>query len=138
MMRPRQRANRAESNLLAIGVRRTVLMQTSALQFALIGLVALVLVMNCRTSMTHVSVDGAAAVRVPALRHHSPGKHRVRGRSAVGFDRGSSLALADQASELQAKYDKAPASSCDGRSQGSRCGGCGGTRLARRGAGTAE
>jgi hypothetical protein len=68
----------------------------------LVGWVTWFSVMSCRTRMAHVAVDGAAAVRAPALRRHSPGRHRVRGRSAGGSDRGNSPVLADLASEPRA------------------------------------
>jgi hypothetical protein len=74
-----------------------------------VGWVTSLVVMSCRTRMAHVVVDGAAAVRAPALCRHNPGRHRVHGRSVDGCDHGSSPALADLGLVLRAKHGIAPA-----------------------------
>ena len=128
MMCRAQWTSGAEGNLSVIGLRRTMLMRTSASQLALIDWVTLLLVMSCRTRTAPAAVDGAAAARAPASRRHSPDRHRVRGQSAGGCARGSSPPAVALASGLRAKHGTAPALRCDGCWPGSRHGGCGGTR----------
>ena len=75
-------------------------------KLALIDWTASVLVMSCHTRTVPAAVDGAAAVRAPASRRHSAGRHRAHGRSAGVCARGSSPAAADLGLGLRAKHGR--------------------------------